>query len=107
VECQYLALRGVRALLETTQLIHERLHPHLRLLGLVGTMYREESEHCQAVVRELRAVFGERVFEALIEYDEAVAEAPTARQSVLAYRPESPAAADYRRLADEVLHRSP
>ncbi len=106
VECQYLALRGVRALLETTRLIHERLHPHLKLLGLLGTMYREDSQHCRAVVRELRSVFGGRVFEALIDYDEAVAEAPTARQSVLAYRPQSPAAAAYRRLADEVMHRS-
>lgn len=106
VECQYLALRGVRALLETTRLIHDRLHPHLTLLGLLATLYREQSEHSRAVVRELRTVFGDGVFEVVIPFDEAVAEAPTARRSVLGYRPDSTAAAAYRRLADEIMHRA-
>ena len=104
VECQYLALRGVRAVLETTRLIHERLHPDLRLLGLLPTMYHEGSEHSQMVVEELRSVFKNRVFDTVIEYDEAVAMAPTSRESVLTYRPDSPAAASYRHLADEVLY---
>jgi chromosome partitioning protein len=104
VSCQYLALRGVRALLETTRLIFERLNPDLRLLGMLPTMYQAESEHSQQVVRELRRVFGDRVLDSIIEYDEAVAMAPAARQSVLRFRPESPAAISYRRLADEILH---
>lgn len=106
VECQYLALRGVRALLETTRVVHDRLHPHLHLLGLLPTMYLEESEHCQAVVAELRSVFGKRVFDTVVAYDEAVASAPTVRASVLSYRPDSPGSACYRRLADEVVHRA-
>lgn len=103
VECQYLALRGVRAVLETTRLVHDRLHPDLRLLGLLPTMYIEGSDHSQAVVAELRSVFKGRVFDTVIEYDEAVAMAPAARQSLLAYKPDSPAAVSYRRLADEVM----
>ncbi len=103
VECQYLALRGVRALLETTRLVHDRLHPDLRLLGLLPTMYIEDSQHSRAVVAELRSVFKSRVFDTLIEYDEAVAMAPAARKSLLAFKPDSPAAASYRRLADEVM----
>jgi chromosome partitioning protein len=105
VECQYLALRGVRAVLETTRLIHERLHPDLILLGLIATLYHADSDHSRSVLSELRRVFGGRVFDAVIRFDEAAAMAPAARQSVLAFRPDSQAAADYRRLADEVLYR--
>lgn len=105
VECQYLALRGVRAVLETTRLIHERLHPDLMLLGLIPTLYDPTSENSQSVLQELRRVFGGQVFDTVIRYDEAVAMAPAARQTVLSFRPESPAAADYRRLADEVMYR--
>ncbi|MFP3854586.1 MAG: ParA family protein [Anaerolineales bacterium] len=104
VGCQYLALRGVRAVLETTRVVHERLHPDLRLLGILPTMYQPESEHGQKVLQELRRVFGQRVFDTVIEFDEAVAMAPAARQSVLRFRPDSPASLSYRSLADEVLY---
>lgn len=105
VECQYLAMRGVRALLETVWLVHERLHPALDLLGILATLYRPESQHCQEVVSELRSVFGDRVFKTQIVYDETFPKAPVARKSVVAYRPESRAAAAYHSLAEEVSQR--
>jgi chromosome partitioning protein len=102
VECQYLALRGVRALLETVWLVHDRLHPGLKILGLLPTMFRPGSILSRKIVRELEAVFGDRVFRTVIEEDEAIALAPTERQSVLAYQPDGRAARTYRRLATEV-----
>lgn len=105
VECEYLAMRGVRALLETVWLIHERIHPELALLGLLATQYRPESKHSQEVVSELRSVFGERVFQTRIAYDEAIPKSPVVRKSILAYRPESQAAVAYHSLAEEVCER--
>ncbi len=102
VQCQYLAMRGVRALLETVWLIHDRLHPDLKLLGMLPTQYRPESPHCREVVRELRAVFNDRVFRTTIDEDQAVAMAPAARKTLLAFRPQSLASLAYRRLAEEV-----
>jgi chromosome partitioning protein len=104
VECQYLALRGVRAVLETTRLVHERLGARVRLLGLVATMYRDGSAYSQQVVDELRKVFGSRVLDAVIEFDEAVGLAAAKRVPVLDFQPETPAAVSYRALADEVIH---
>jgi chromosome partitioning protein len=104
VQCQYLAMRGVRSLLESVWLVHERLNPNLNLLGVLATMYKQDSLHAQEVVTELRAVFDNKVFEAVISDDDAVAQAPVARKSVLAYRPESEAAAAFRRLAEEINH---
>jgi chromosome partitioning protein len=105
VECQYLAMRGVRALLETVWLVHERMHPELALLGLLATHFRPDSKHCQEVITELRSVFGERVFQTQIAYDESIPIAPVVRKSILAYRPESQASAAYHSLAEEVCQR--
>ncbi len=107
VECQYLAMRGVRALLETVWLVRDRLHPGLKLLGLLATVYRPDSPHSREVVRELRAVFVDRVFQTVIEVDEALAMAPAARKTVLSFRPNSMAAMAYRRLAEEVYDARP
>lgn len=102
VQCHYLAMRGVRALLETVWLIHDRLHKGLKLLGLLPTLYQPDSQHSQEVVRELRSVFAKRVFDTLIHEDEALAMAPAARKAVIHFRPDSQAAKDYRQLAEEV-----
>ncbi len=105
VECKYLAMRGVRALLETFWLVHDRLHPDLRLLGILPTLHVPDSAHSRDVIQQLRSVFGERVLETVIEDDEAVAMAPTARMPVLTFRPASRGAAGYRRLAAEISRR--
>ncbi|NIS80894.1 MAG: AAA family ATPase [Anaerolineales bacterium] len=103
VECQYLAMRGIRALLETAWLLQKRIHHDVHLLGILATMYRPDSLHASEVVNELRAVFGDKVFQTVIEMDESVMIAPAARKSVLSFKPDSPAAIAYRSLAEEVL----
>lgn len=103
VECQYLAMRGIRALLETVWLLQRGIHPDLELLGMLPTLYREDSRHAADVIRELRAVFAEKVFQTVVAFDEAAMMAPAARKSVLRFRPDSPAAGAYRSLAEEVL----
>lgn len=105
VACQYLPLRGVRSILEALWLVHDRLQPQLKLLGIVPTFYDPGSEHSRSVVDELKSVFGDRVFSTKIETDEAVAMSPAARRPVLQFRPEAPAAAGYRALAAEVAER--
>ncbi len=107
VECRYLAMRGVRGMLETVWLVRDRMQPKLELLGLLPTRYQAASAHCREVVSELRAVFKDRVFRTMIEEDEALAVAPAARQAVSVFSPESPAAAAYRRLAEEIDAPSP
>lgn len=102
VQCQYLAMRGVRALMDTMVRVKNSMNPRLRLGGLFATMYRPESRHSQEVVDELRSVFGSKMFKTLIDYDDVVAEAPVAGLSVIEYIPRHPIAQDYRALAEEV-----
>lgn len=104
VQCQFLSMRGVRALLETVWLVHKNMNPNLDLLGVLASMHRENSEHSRQVVAELRKVFEDKVFQVVIPDDEAVAEAPAARKSVLGHQPGSRAAAAFRQLAEVIHH---
>ncbi len=102
VATDYLAMRGVRALLESVWLIRSRANPTLSLLGLVPTLYRGNSPHSDAVIEEMRKVFNRKVTRTEIPVDEAASAAPAARKSVIEYQPESSAALAYLRLAEEV-----
>ena len=103
VQCSYLAMRGVRGLLESVGRIRTRLNAELDLVGVLATMYRPGSEHAFEVLQELRATFPDTLFSTVIEEDDALAQAPAAARTVLAYRPGSEAAGAFRRLAEEVL----
>ncbi len=105
VQCQYLAMRGVRGLLDTTQRIQRQLNPDLRVTGLFATMYREGSTHAQEVVDELHEVFGSQMFQAIVPLADVVAEAPVAELSVLDYAPQHPASQAYRALTQEIISR--
>ncbi|MFC1960472.1 ParA family protein [Chloroflexota bacterium] len=102
VQCQYLAMRGVRTMLETCNHVRASFNPDLQVAGILGTMYRPSSLHSQEVVDELRAVFPQEIFNVLIPDSEALAEAPLAGKSVLTYAPTDPATHAYRTLAQEI-----
>lgn len=104
VATDYLAMRGVRALMESVWFIRDRINPDLRLLGLVPTLYRQDSAHANAVVSELRKVFKQKVMRTYIPQDDAASAAPAARKSVLDYQPNADTALAYLQLAKEVDH---
>jgi chromosome partitioning protein len=102
VKTDYLAMRGVRPLLESVWLIRDKLNPDLRLLGVLPTMYFSDSPHAAAVVEEMKSIFKNKLFHTVIPIDEVAAVAPATRQAALDYQPNSPVAIAYRRLAEEV-----
>jgi chromosome partitioning protein len=104
VQCQFLSMRTVRALLETVWLIHKKMNPDLDLLGVLATMFRTDSQHSREVVSELRTVFDNKVFEMVIPDENAIAESPVTHQSVIAYKPDSAGARAYRQLAEVIHH---
>ena len=104
VQCQFLSMRTVRALLETVWLIHKKMNPDLDLLGVLATMYRADSLHSKEVVAELRSVFEDKVFEMVIPDENAIAESPATSQSVITYQPDGAGARAYRQLAEVIHH---
>ena len=104
VQCQYLAMRGVRALMETIWRVKRRLNPDLRLLGLLPTMYHPSIRHSAQVVHEMREVFGPKVFDIVVRNSSRFAEAPVASMTLVEYAPEHEGAQAYRKLAEVIAN---
>jgi chromosome partitioning protein len=103
VEAHVMALIGVAQLMETVKTVRERLNPALALAGVVACRVDGRTRHSLEVVERLREALGASVYRAEIRENIRLAEAPSFRQSILAYDTRSAGAADYRVLAAEVI----
>ena len=104
LQCEYLALRGMRSLLETIDKVRAKLNPHLEIRGILGTMYNARTLHAQEVMDEIRSIFGDKVFDVVIKSSIRFAEAPVVHQSLLEYDPRHEGAVAYRKLAEVIVN---
>jgi chromosome partitioning protein len=102
VQCEFLALQGLGHLLQTLDLVRRNLNPHLRLQGLLLTMYDGRTNLSRQVAAEVRSHFP-NTFRAVIPRGVRVSEAPSYGLPLLAYDRTSRAAKAYEALADELL----
>jgi chromosome partitioning protein len=103
LQCEYLALRGMRFLLETIEKVKTKLNPGLEIRGILPTMYNTRTLHAQEVVEEIRSMFGDKVFDVVIKSSIRFAEAPLAHQPILEYDPNHAGAMAYRQLAEVIV----
>lgn len=105
VQAQFLAMRGVRALLDTVKRVAENANPDIHLLGVFATMYNDSSTHSREVIAELASALGDKFFSISIPLDDVVAEAPVSGKALMDYAPHHAAAAAYRAIASEIIQR--
>lgn len=109
----FLALHGLSKLLETTALVARRIHPPLRVAGIVVCLYDAATRLAQEVVADLHAFLersrqqpvpwaNARLFATRIRRNIKLAECPSHGQTIFTYAPKSPGAADYAALAEEI-----
>ncbi len=106
MQCEYYALEGLSALIETIEQVRASVNPYLRIEGLVRTMYDGRNNLATAVSDQLIENFGQRVYRTLVPRNVRVAEAPSYGLPVLHYDPTSKGAIAYLSLAGEMLRRS-
>jgi chromosome partitioning protein len=104
LQCEYLALRGMRTLIEVIEKVQNKLNPSLKILGILGTMYNARTIHAQEVMSEVKSVFGDKVFDVIIHSSIKFAEAPVAQQPILEYASTHPGAEAYRTLAEVIVN---
>ncbi len=104
VQCEFLAMRGIRVLLQTIEKVKTKLNPGLEILGVLGTMYNSRTIHAREVLEELRSVFGPKVFDVVIKSSIKFAEAPVAQQPILEYAHSHKGAMAYRALAEVIIN---
>ncbi len=105
LQCEYYALEGLSALLETVDLIRKRLNPGLALEGVLLTMFDTRNSLCHQVVEEVRRHFPHDVFESIIPRNVRLSESPSHGMPAVVYDPLSRGAEAYQALAREILAR--
>ncbi|HHT9117655.1 MAG TPA: ParA family protein [Candidatus Hypogeohydataceae bacterium YC38] len=103
VETKILALNGLVTLINTIQLVKERLNPSLEVTGIIACMFDSRTNLSREVVEKLRARFDKIVFKTLIRDSVRLAECPISGLPIHLYAPGSHGAEDYMNLAKEII----
>ncbi|MBS0416002.1 MAG: ParA family protein, partial [Proteobacteria bacterium] len=77
MQCEYFALEGLADLTNTIRQVHANLNRDLRLIGLLRMMFDARITLQQQVSDQLKAHYGDKVFDAIIPRNVRLAEAPS------------------------------
>ncbi|MEJ7930253.1 AAA family ATPase [Ramlibacter sp. AN1015] len=77
MQCEYFALEGLSDLVNTIKQVHANLNPKLQVIGLLRVMFDTRITLQQQVSEQLKAHFGEKVFNTVIPRNVRLAEAPS------------------------------
>ena len=105
MQCEYYALEGLTALLNSIDKIKKYLNPELHVEGLLRTMYDPRNNLATQVSAQLMDHFGEKVYRTIIPRNVRLAEAPSHGLAALTYDKSSSGAVAYLALAGEMLRR--
>ena len=106
MQCEYYALEGLSALVETITAISSSLNPQLQIEGILRTMYDPRSKLTLEVSGQLFTHFGDKVYRTVVPRNIRLAEAPSYGLPVLQYDRQSRGAVAYLALAGEMLRRN-
>ncbi|WP_250473363.1 ParA family protein [Caballeronia sp. GAFFF1] len=77
MQCEYFALEGLSDLVNTIKQIHANLNRDLKVIGLLRVMFDPRITLQQQVSDQLKAHFGDKVFDVVIPRNVRLAEAPS------------------------------
>ena len=106
MQCEYYALEGLTDLLRTIEKIRKFLNPHLKVEGLLRTMFDPRNNLANQVSAQLLEHFGDKVYRTIIPRNIRLAEAPSHGLPAIKYDKTSRGALAYLALAGEMLNRS-
>ena len=105
MQCEYFALEGLSDLVNTIKQVHANLNRDLQIIGLLRVMYDPRITLQQQVSDQLKAHFGDKVFNAVIPRNVRLAEAPSYGQPGGVFDPPSKGAQAYIEFARELVQR--
>jgi chromosome partitioning protein len=105
MQCEYYALEGLSALMQTVEQVRGGLNADLQIEGLLRTMYDPRNNLSNEVSLQLIEHFGEKVFRTMIPRNVRLAEAPSFGKPVLLHDKDSRGAIAYLALAGEMIRR--
>jgi chromosome partitioning protein len=105
LQCEFFALEGLTQLMRTVDLVRSGLNPKLEIQGVVLTMYDRRNALSEQVAGDVRAHFGDKVYETVIPRNVRVSEAPSFGKPVLIYDLKCAGSQAYVKLARELVVR--
>ena len=105
MQCEYYALEGLSALMDSVEKVRRYLNPTLQVEGLLRTMFDPRNNLAREVSEQLLEHFGNKVYRTIIPRNVRLAEAPSHGMSALSYDRSSSGAMAYLTLAGEMLRR--
>jgi len=105
LQCEFFALEGLTQLMKTVDMVRQSLNPRLEIQGLVLTMYDRRNALSGQVEADVRAHFGDKVYDSVIPRNVRVSEAPSFGKPALIYDLKCAGSQAYLRLAREVVAR--
>ena len=106
LQCEFLALEGLRQLVRTVERVRRNFNPDLGILGILLTMFDARNRLSALVADDVRGYFGGTVYETVIPRNVRVSEAPSHGKPVLLYDWRCAGARAYMQLAAEMLRRA-
>jgi chromosome partitioning protein len=105
MQCEYFALEGLTDLVNTIKQVHANLNPDLQIIGLLRVMFDPRITLQQQVSDQLKAHFGDKVFDTVIPRNVRLAEAPSYGQPGVVFDPSSKGAKAYIDFGAEMIER--
>lgn len=105
LQCEFFALEGLTQLMKTIDMVRQSLNPALEIQGLVLTMYDRRNALSGQVAADVRAHFGDKVYDSVIPRNVRVSEAPSFGKPALIYDLKCAGSQAYLKLAREVVAR--
>lgn len=105
IQCEYFALEGLTLLIDTVDKLGREVNPHIRIEGILRTMYDNRNRLSQDVSNDLQNSFGDLVYRTIIPRNVRLAEAPSYGKPAVFYDRSCAGAKAYLALAAEILEK--
>ena len=105
MQCEYFALEGLSALVDTIMRVAETVNPGLQIEGILRTMYDPRNSLTNDVSAQLHSHFGDRVYRTVVPRNVRLAEAPSHGVPAMYYDKYSRGSKAYMALAGEIIRR--
>jgi len=106
MQCEYYALEGLTALLDTVSKLTSVVNDKLEIEGILRTMYDPRNRLANDVSEQLKRHFGDKVYRTVIPRNVRLAEAPSFGAPAMYYDKSATGSKAYLALAGEILRRA-
>ncbi|WP_077000054.1 ParA family protein [Variovorax sp. KK3] len=107
MQCEYFALEGLTDLVNTIKQVHANLNKNLQIIGLLRIMFDPRITLQQQVSEQLKAHFGDKVFDTVIPRNVRLAEAPSYGLPGVIFDPAARGSQAFVAFAEELVQKMP